>query len=48
VVGELISHSTHAHSAQAVMAEASKHNAMVAEALRSRIIACPPPLAESR
>jgi len=31
--------SPYAHSAQAVMAEASKHNAMVAEARRSRVIA---------
>jgi hypothetical protein len=41
VVGELISHSTHPHGAQAVKADASKHNATVSEARRSGIIACP-------
>jgi hypothetical protein len=32
VVGELISHSTHAHGAQAVMAEASTDSAAITEA----------------
>jgi hypothetical protein len=36
-------HNTHAHSALAVTAEASRENATSSEALRaSRIIACPP------
>jgi hypothetical protein len=30
-VGELISHSTHAHGAQAVMAEASRNSAAITE-----------------
>src|SRR5262249_32634881 len=37
-----VAHSTHTHSALAVAAEVSMHRTAMAEARRSRIMACPP------